>query len=165
MRARLIALALLTTACAHAPGGEPGAATVVDVRDGDTIQVRLGGRTEEVRLIGIDTPETHHPSRPVECFGVEATARTEELLPEGTAIRLERDQEPRDRYDRLLAYVYVADSGTFVNLELVQGGYADAYPFPPNEAHARELEAAASRARSAHTGLWGACGGPDTPAQ
>ena len=76
------------------------------------------GRDERVRLIGIDTPETVDPRKPVQCFGKEASDHTKALLPAGTAVRLERDAEARDRYDRLLAYVYRASDGLFVNLEL-----------------------------------------------
>lgn len=135
-------------------------ATVVRVVDGDTIRVRLDGDGEErVRLIGIDTPETKDPRRPVQCYGREAAARTVSLLPPGTRVRLERDVEPRDRYGRLLAYVYRASDGLFVNLALVREGYALVLTIPPNVAHAEEFVAAARGAREAGRGLWSACGG------
>ena len=87
--------------------GPPGAATVVRAVDGDTLVVTLAtGGTETVRLIGVDTPETVAPRRPVECFGPEAAAALAALVPPGTEVRLSRDVEPRDRYDRLLAYVH-----------------------------------------------------------
>ncbi|MGH9183711.1 MAG: thermonuclease family protein [Acidimicrobiales bacterium] len=161
------ALALLVAACVG--GGsvvdeEPGRAEVVRVVDGDTIVVRIGRGEETVRLLGIDTPETKDPRAPVECFGREASARTEALLPPATAVRLVRDVEARDRYDRLLAYVYRVDDGAFVNLALAAEGYAAAFTYPPNVAHADELVAAAAAARRAGRGLWSACGGPDTPA-
>jgi len=124
------------------------------------VRVRLGGREETVRLIGIDTPETVDPRSPVECFGEEASARTKALLPAGTHVRLVADVEARDRYDRLLAYVY-RDDGTFVNLSLVEDGYASVLTYPPNVAHVDEFTAAAARARDEGRGLWGACGGPD----
>jgi micrococcal nuclease len=143
-----------------APAGEDGQASVVRVVDGDTVEVRWGAREETVRLIGIDTPETVDPRSPVECFGEEASARTKALLPAGTGVRLVADVEPRDRYDRLLAYVY-RDDGTFVNLALVEDGYASVLTYPPNVAHEGELTAAAARAREKGRGLWGACGGPD----
>ena len=133
--------------------------TVTSITDGDTF--RAGD--ERVRLIGIDTPETHKPDSPVECFGAEATERLEALLPEGTGVVLVRDVEPRDRYDRLLAYVYRRDDELFVNLAMAADGYAAAYTVPPNVAHADEFVAAAAAARDADKGLWGACGGPDTP--
>ena len=146
-------------------GGEPtaedGRASVVRVVDGDTVDVRVGGREETVRLIGIDTPETVDPRSPVECFGEEASARTKALLPAGTAVRLVADVEPRDRYERLLAYVY-RDDGTFVNLALVEDGYASVATYPPNVAHQEEFTAAAARARDEGRGLWSACGGPDS---
>lgn len=144
-------------------GGAAGGVAVVErVVDGDTIVVRLGGTTEQVRLIGIDTPETSDPRRPVECFGHEAAARTAELLPAGTPVRLERDAEARDRYNRLLAYVH--RGRLFVNLALVEEGFAAAATFPPNVAHRDAIVGAAADARAAGRGLWGRCGGPDVPA-
>ncbi len=143
---------------------DPGAATVIEVVDGDTVVVDIGGQQETLRLIGVDTPETVHPDQPPECWGAEASAHTGELLPEGTAVRLTRDVEARDRYDRLLAYVERADDGLFVNLDLVAGGWADDYPYPPNVAHQRDFALAVSRARADGLGLWGACGDADTPA-
>jgi micrococcal nuclease len=135
-------------------------ATVVRVVDGDTIRARLDGAGEErVRLIGIDTPETKDPRRPVQCFGREAAARTAALLPPGTRVRLERDVEPRDRYGRLLAYVWRASDGLFVNLSLARDGYALALTIPPNVAHADEIVAAVRAAREEGRGLWSACGG------
>src|SRR5690349_5738355 len=122
------------------PPGDP--ATVVAPIDGDTIKVRRADREVTVRLIGIDTPETKRPGRPVECFGPEAAARTAALLPPGTAVVLEGDVEPTDRYDRQLAYVHRRADGLFVNLELARTGYAASYPYPPNVAHLDELEAA-----------------------
>ena len=141
-------------------GAAAGRASVLRVVDGDTVEVRLGDRDETVRLIGIDTPETVDPRSPVECFGEEASERTKALLPEGTAVRLVADVEARDRYDRLLAYLY-RDDGTFVNLALVEDGYASLLTYPPNVAHVSEFTAAAARARDEGRGLWGACGGPD----
>src|SRR4051794_30500426 len=108
-------------ACASssgAPAAKDGRATVVRVIDGDTVVLDIGGSEEHVRLIGIDTPETKKPDHPVECFGPEASARTTELLPKGTAVRLERDVEPRDRFDRLLAYVYRASDDLFIERSL-----------------------------------------------
>ena len=150
---------------AAAPGDDRGAATVVEVVDGDTVRVRFPGRsgTESVRLIGIDTPETHGPGGLRECFGAEASARLSALLPEGEVVRLERDAEARDRYARLLAYVYRKRDGLFVNLSLARDGFAAPLSIPPNVAHASELVAAAAEARDAGRGLWGRCGGADTP--
>ena len=154
-------LAVLVTACGSGdPGGgraEPGRAEVVRVVDGDTIVVRIAGEQERVRLLGIDTPESVDPRAPVECFGVEASRRTAALLPAGTAVRLVRDVEARDRYSRLLAYVYRLDDGVFVNLALVEEGYASPLTYPPNVAHAGDFVAAAAQARSAGRGLWGRC--------
>ena len=142
-----------------APVSDPGAAEVVTVIDGDTIEVRVGGRVERVRLLGIDTPESVDPNRPVECHGPEASAFTRQLLPEGTAVRLERDQEPRDHFDRLLAYVFRADDGVFVNEAILAAGEAEVLSIDPNHAYASQLAAAADAARAAGAGLWGGCQG------
>lgn len=134
-------------------------ATFVGVVDGDTINVILDGVEERVRLIGIDTPETKKPDSPVECFGPEAAAYTESLLPDGTSLHLERDVEARDQYGRLLAYVYLADSGLFVNLEIVRQGYANTLTIPPNVAHADDFVEAARAAEASNLGLWAGCAG------
>jgi micrococcal nuclease len=150
-------LALVAQGGTAGPAFPPGEGEVVRVVDGDTIVVRVTGGEERVRLIGIDTPESVDPRRPVECFGKEAAARTADLLPAGTRVRLERDLEPRDRYGRLLAYVYRADDGAFVNLLLLEEGYAQPLTIPPNVAHTADLTAAARAARAAGAGLWSAC--------
>ncbi len=157
-----LALVLIAAACGGAKGAgrgpaEPGAAEVLRVVDGDTIVVRIGGLEESVRLLGIDTPESVDPRSPVECFGMEASQHTETLLPPGTEVRLVRDVEARDRYSRLLAYVYRADDGAFVNLQLVRDGFADVLTYPPNVAHADDFTTAAAQARDDGLGLWAAC--------
>ena len=139
-----------------APGSSADAA-VVRVVDGDTVRARIAGRVERVRLIGIDTPEVVKPNTPVQCFGREASARTKVLLPQGSLVHLVTDVEARDRYRRLLAYVYRDVDGAFVNLLLVEEGYATPYTYPPNVAHADEFVAAAARARDAQRGLWSRC--------
>jgi micrococcal nuclease len=130
---------------------------VVRVVDGDTIIVDFGGTETDVRLIGLDTPETVDPRRPVGCFGPEASAHTKELLPEGTAVRLERDAELHDRYDRLLAYVHRASDGLFVNEDLLAGGYGEVLSIAPNTAYASRFAAVERDARAAGQGLWSAC--------
>jgi micrococcal nuclease len=143
--------------------GPPGSARVVEVVDGDTLRVEVDGTTETVRMLGIDTPETHHPTKPVECFGAEASARLAELAPAGAIVRLERDVEARDHYDRLLAYVYVtgADgSEILANASLVGDGFAVALAIDPNRAHRGEIAALEQQARASGAGLWGTCGGP-----
>lgn len=142
---------------------ERGEATVTRVVDGDTIRADIGGLEEPVRLIGIDTPETHGRGGLRECFGEEASRHLATLIPPGTAVRLVRDVEARDRYGRLLAYVYRIDDGLFVNLALARDGYAAPLTFPPNVAHADQFVGAAAEARAAGRGLWDECGGPDTP--
>ena len=128
--------------------------------DGDTLVADVGGVEEKVRLIGINTPESVDRSRPVMCFGEEASAHLAELLPPGTPIRLVRDVEARDRYDRLLAYVYRAADGRFVNLAMIEDGYANQYTFPPNLEHTRRFRDAAATARRDGKGLWSACERP-----
>ena len=126
--------------------------------DGDTLVIELGGDEERMRLIGIDTPESVKPDSPIECFGKEASAFTESLLPPGTPVRVERDVEARDDFGRLLGYVLRADDSLFVNLEIVEQGYAQPLTIPPNVAHADEFVAAARDAEAADLGLWSACG-------
>ncbi len=139
--------------------------------DGDTIEVSLllaSGRPaknrEKVRLIGIDTPETKRPDTPIECFGKKASAATASLVPPSTPVRLERDVEERDRYGRLLAYVFRSSDGLFINHELVRTGFASSYPYPPNVAYADAFRDAAAAAQAVGVGLWGACGDPHVPA-
>jgi len=128
---------------------------VVRVVDGDTIRVRLdGGREERVRYIGIDTPESVKPGTPVQCFAKKASHFNDSLV-SGREVTLRTDAEQRDRYGRLLAYVYTG--GRFVNRELVARGYARTLTIPPNVAHADEFAALARRAREAGVGLWRAC--------
>ena len=134
-------------------------AVVLDVVDGDTVDLDIDGTVERVRLIGIDTPETVKPNTPVQCYGPEASAYTKSILPASTPVRLERDAEARDAYGRLLGYVYRATDGMFVNLAIVAGGYARPFPFEPNTTHADRFADAARAARQAHLGLWGACSG------
>lgn len=163
------AFAAALTLAAWPPSGSaraarpPGTGRVVRVVDGDTVVVDVAGRAGPVRLIGIDTPETVAPNRPVECYGPEASARLKSLLPPGTAVRLWRDVESRDRYDRLLAYVQRRPDGLFVNVDQVQAGAAIAKAYPPNTSYRADLEAAERRARAESRGLWGRCGGADTP--
>ena len=120
--------------------------------DGDTLWV---GGGEKVRFIGMDTPETHGRT---DCYGPEASARTAELLPLGTEVRLVYDAGRHDRYGRTLAYVYRASDGLFVNASLVRDGYARVMTVPPNVAHADEFLAVQREAREAARGFWGACG-------
>lgn len=152
-----IAAVLAVLADQSATAGRPDGVSVVRVVDGDTIVARLPGGEKSIRLIGIDTPETVDPRKPVQCFGREASERTKALLPPGTAIRLERDVEARDHYGRLLAYVHRVDDGTFVNLALAEEGYAQPLTIPPNVAYSARFSAAAADARQQGRGLWGAC--------
>jgi micrococcal nuclease len=129
----------------------------VRVVDGDTVVVDVAGAETPVRLIGIDTPETVDPRRPVGCYGPAASARTKQLLPHGTAVRLERDAELRDRYGRLLAYVHRSADGLFVNEDLLSGGFAEVLSIPPNTTYSARFAAVELDARAAGRGLWSAC--------
>lgn len=159
--AGLAALALFLVAQQrdHPDFGADGDTVVRKVIDGDTIEVAFGAHTEHVRLIGIDTPETKHPTKPVGCYGPEASAHTAELLPPGTPVDLERDREERDVYGRLLAYVVRRSDRLFVNLDLVREGFAEVLTIAPNTGHTRAFAAAAAEARQEGRGLWTACSG------
>ncbi|MCB0975322.1 MAG: thermonuclease family protein [Actinobacteria bacterium] len=127
---------------------------VVGVADGDTIDVEFRGHVSTVRLLGIDTPETHHPNKPVQCFGPEASAWTTSTLM-GATVELEFDQQRRDVYDRLLAWVWL--DGELVNTTLVKLGYARLLLIPPNLAHGRALLTALESAQGRQAGLWASC--------
>jgi micrococcal nuclease len=135
-------------------GGSPkeGRVLVSDVVDGDTIHVGRGWRRTTVRLIGVDTPETVHPEKPVQFFGPEASEFTKRSL-QGKWVRLEFEpQDQIDRYGRLLAYVYMED-GIFFNRELVRKGYARAYT-RFDFRYKRDFLLAQQEARQARLGLW-----------
>lgn len=135
---------------------QPGFYAVTKVFDGDTIAVKIAGRSEEVRLIGIDTPETHDPRKPVQCYGPVAAAATQKLLG-GRLVRLAGDplSSDRDKYHRLLRYVYLPD-GTFVNQYLVEHGLAFAYIIF-NNSKLQQFERWEADAKTAGRGLWSVC--------
>lgn len=139
------------------PAAVEANATVEFVVDGDTIDAIIDGREERVRLIGIDTPETKRRDTPIECFGPEATAFTESLLPVGTPIRIERDTVNRDDFGRLLGYVYRAEDGIFVNYETIRQGFATPLSIEPNTTYIDLFVDAARSAESDDVGLWSAC--------
>ena len=124
---------------------------VTRVIDGDTIEIAGG---EIVRYIGIDAPETVDPRKPVQCFGREASEENKKLV-EGKRVRLEKDISNRDKYGRLLRYVYLGN--LFVNDYLVREGYAYAYTYPPDVKYAKEFSQAQKEARENKRGLWNAC--------
>jgi micrococcal nuclease len=127
---------------------------VADIVDGDTIEVLINGTEEDVRYIGVDTPESVKPGAAVECFGPEASDFNERLV--GERVRPEFGPERRDDYGRLLAYVYVGDR--FVNAELVRRGYATTLTIAPNDQFAPLFDRLEQEAGNAGRGLWGACG-------
>jgi len=129
---------------------------VVKLVDGDTVWVRLADRVEKVRYIGVDTPEVHHPTRGEEPGGREA-AEVNRRLVDGKAVRLEPDVQLRDRYGRLLAYVWVKGNDgreLMVNAELVRLGYARIMTVPPNVRHVEMFRKLQVDAREHHRGLW-----------
>jgi micrococcal nuclease len=159
-RSRVVVVAILAAASfggwrlGQAHRTATAAWTVVDVVDGDTIDVARGGTTDTVRLLGVDTPETHHPRKPVECFGPEAAAYTDSRL-RGRAVQLEGDVEGRDRYGRRLAYVIL--DGERFNDELLRRGFARLLVIEPNHTHARTMLREELDAKRADRGLWGEC--------
>ena len=164
-RAILLVLPVLVTGAAvrlqarrdHDRALPPDVGIVELVIDGDTIDVEIAGRRERVRLIGIDTPETHVADGPPECFGPEASHFTRSLLPIDTEVRLTRDIVGRDDYGRLLAYVYRRSDEVFINEAILAGGYARPLSIPPNDAYASRFVAAAVSAEAGDLGLWAAC--------
>ncbi len=143
----------------HAPLKQDEA-FVTRVVDGDTIEIEGG---QKVRYIGIDTPETKHPRKPVQCFGHEAYEQNKKLV-EGHVIRLERDVSETDRFGRLLRYVYLPQgvketttSALMINDYLVRQGFAHAATFPPDVKYAEQFRQAATEAREAGRGLWKVC--------
>lgn len=124
---------------------------VMRVIDGDTIEIENG---EKVRYIGIDTPETMDPRKPVQCFGVEASKKNKDLV-EGKMARLEKDITDKDKYNRLLRYIWV--DGVLINLELVKQGFAYSYSYPPDVKYQEQFIKAQQGAREAKRGLWNSC--------
>lgn len=172
MRPRLLIIVLVLGAVAvlvwprsghksAALSGRGFAAVVVRPVDGDTLVARAGGRTFYVRLLGIDTPETHRPGTPVECGGPQASTNMDALAPPGARVRLESDptQDRVDRYGRVLAYVWLPD-GRLLETAQLESGWATTYVYAgrPVSLFARLAEAA-RKARVAHRGVWAVCGG------
>ncbi|MFH0863507.1 MAG: thermonuclease family protein [Candidatus Gottesmanbacteria bacterium] len=137
------------------PNSSPLKIKVNRVIDGDTIELANG---QHVRYIGIDAPETVDPRKPVQCYGKEASAKNKELV-EGKTVRLEKDITDKDKYGRLLRYVYVSSGSAelFVNLELVKQGYAHSYTYPPDVKYQEEILLAERQAREENKGLWKSC--------
>jgi endonuclease YncB( thermonuclease family) len=136
-------------------------ATVTRVVDGDTIRVEMDGEEFRVRYIGIDTPETVDPRRPVQCFGHEASERNRQLV-EGKIVGLEKDVSDTDAFGRLLRYVWVGDQMT--NAALVEEGFALASTYPPDVRYADQFASLQAQARENVRGLWGeACTDGATP--
>jgi len=148
---RVVLCLILLTGVAAAWAAPPLEGVVVKVVDGDTIHVRIGDRIERVRYIGVNTPELHHPTRGAEPGGREAFHVNGDLVA-GKRVRLELDVQTRDRYGRLLAYVWVGD--LMVNAELVRSGYAQVMTVPPNVRYQALFLRLQREAREAARGLW-----------
>ena len=146
----------LLSSCTNADILQADVATIVSVVDGDTIVLKVQNQTETVRLLGIDTPETVHPSKPIECFGPEASAFAKATLVKGSTVKLLRDVEPRDRYQRLLVYLFLAD-GTLFNQLLIDRGFARTLSIEPNTAFASQFAWHESNAKNRRVGLWQSC--------
>lgn len=139
------------------PSTIDGVYRVTDVVDGDTIKVDLNGRKETIRLIGMDTPEVVDPRKPVQCFGREASAKAKAVL-SGQSVQLVSDstQGDRDKYERLLRYVFLSD-GTLFNQMMIEEGYAHEYTYNSHPYQYQEAFQAAERAaREGEQGLWSA---------
>lgn len=135
---------------------QPGQYYVASFEDGDTITVNMNGINERIRFIGVDTPETKDPRKPVQCFGKAASEFTKSLIG-NRPVRLEADplNTNRDRYNRLLRYVYLPD-GRMVNAEIIRQGYGFAYTSFPFQ-KIDEFKTYEAEAREKSLGLWGAC--------
>ena len=147
----------LDSAAKTAEQANPGLYTINHYVDGDTIAVNMNGAVETVRFIGVDTPETHKPNTPVQCFGPDAAAHTKAVISKFGKVRLEADplDTNRDRYGRLLRYVYLPD-GTLLDKQIIQQGYGFAYlSFPFSKKS--DFAAAQQAAQTAKLGLWAAC--------
>lgn len=124
---------------------------VTRVIDGDTIEINYNSETEKIRMIGIDTPETVKPNTPVQPFGKDASDFTKSMLL-NNYISLEFDESERDKYNRLLAYVYI--DGKMFNKILLEEGLACVYTFPPNVKYVKDFIAIESKAKSNKIGIW-----------
>lgn len=135
---------------------QPGLYSVSRFIDGDTIAVNMNGKTEKIRMIGVDTPETHKPNTPVQCYGPAAAAFTKNIL-YGKKFRLVSDSlsTNRDRYNRLLRYIVLAD-GTNFNQRLIEQGYGFYYPYFPFT-KSDDFAASQAIAKSQNRGIWGNC--------
>lgn len=139
----------------HTVPSESTTYVVTRVVDGDTIVVRGPQGEDRVRLLGVDTPETVHPQQPVECFGKEASAYTTNTLT-GINVLLETDpsQGIRDQHDRLLAYVFIQDTGILFNQQLIEDGYAYEYTYDTPYKYQRDFKQAEWNAKTQEQGLW-----------
>lgn len=146
-------LTVALSGCTDAPGAEAG--QVVRIIDGDTLVINFDSVDQTVRLLNVDTPETKHPDKPVECLGLEATVFLEDLLPPGTQVGLDFDIERQDQYDRTLAAVFTQD-GTLVNAEIARQGLGVPVLFEPNEKYYSAVQDAHAEAQAQQLGFFDA---------
>jgi len=130
---------------------------VIKVVDGDTVDLEINGETKRLRLIGINTPETVDPRKPIECFGKEASNKTKELL-ENKSVYIESDssQQNIDKYGRLLRYIYLENGASF-NKKMIEDGYAYEYTYDIPYKYQKEYKEAQNRAEIGNLGLWKEC--------
>ncbi len=154
-------LAVLATLWAPVANAQSVTGTIARVVDGDTVDVRVDGKVERIRIIGLDTPETVDPRKAVQCFGREASAHAKELLPLGTSVTLEADptQDSRDKYGRMLAFIIVeTEPGITMNFTelMIAGGYGHHYVYRRPSVYADVFREAETVARTGGLGLWSA---------
>lgn len=144
------------------PASAAGPYTVTRVVDGDTLHVDVDGTDTTVRLIGVDTPETEHPTKPVGCFGPQASAYTTTVADQ-QPVWLEADptQGAVDAYGRTLAYVWL-DETTLLQERVIAGGYGRGYTYDADYAYAGQLRTAEDQAQAIGAGLWTACSNEET---
>ena len=170
VRRILAILTVIVTLWAPVAHAQSVTGTITRVVDGDTVDVRVDGKVERIRIIGLDTPETVDPRKAVQCFGREASAHAKELLPLGTPVTLEADptQDSRDKYGRMLAFIlFETDPGTIANFTevMIAGGYGHHYVYRRPSIYADAFREAETVARTNGLGLWGAetCAGQAYP--
>ncbi len=139
------------------PNIEQNKSYLVDrVLDGDTFIVKIDNKSETVRMLGIDTPETVDPRKPIQCFGKEASHKTKELLNgKSVILKIDSSQNILDKYNRILAYVYV--DNFFINKYLIENGYAREYTYQKAYTFQKDFKKLMKQAQNQKLGLWGVC--------
>lgn len=144
----------ITSGCSVETDVTGDEATFIRVVDGDTLIAEIDGKEEYVRLLLVDTPETKHPSKDVQPFGEEASLLMEDTFEKNETIGLEFGTEKRDKYDRILAYLYNADDVMFNELLLEEGLARVAFVYPPNDKYVDDFYEIEEQAMNDHKGIW-----------